>query len=63
MLLSVMIMSAFQSMFAGEGGMDVGGDTAIKVCVDFSRRTPWASCSVAASDVSQRVKCLLSLSK
>lgn len=32
MLLSVMIMSAFQSMFAGEGGTDVGGDTATKVC-------------------------------
>ena len=63
MLLSVMIMSAFQSMFAGEGGTDVGGDTATKVCVDFSRRPPWASCSVMASDVSQRVKCLLSLSK
>lgn len=63
MLLSVMIMSELQSMFEGERGMDVGGDTAIKVCVDFSRWPPWASCSVVASDASQRVKCLLSLSK
>ena len=63
MLLSVMIMSELQSMFEGERGMDVGGDTAIKVCVDFSRWPPWASCSVVASDASQRAKCLLSLSK
>ena len=40
MLLSVMIMSAFQSMFVGEGGTGVGGDTAIKVCVDFSGQPP-----------------------
>ena len=53
MLLSVMIMSAFQSMFVGEGGTDVGGDTAIKVCVDFSGQPLRASCSVVASDVSE----------